>query len=149
MTKREKIYKQLTEPLYATTKDFTTEQVEVQIASLCTALRLDQRCIAIIGINKQISQATVEQVIANQNKVVFEDNDPQEISCKLVPVGEFNVLLLYKDLLYLHILNDVIDNDFSISIYTYHYVLTKLFGYSDRTLKLFLKKWANKDKPLD
>ena len=50
-TKRQ-VYKQLIEPLYKSTINEPVELILKDIVALCTQLRLEQRNISIIGINK-------------------------------------------------------------------------------------------------
>jgi hypothetical protein len=140
------VYQQLTEPLYKASINDSQEAVLKEIGCLCTQLRLDQRSIAILGIKREIEKSDIQGVITNQNEYLKSDNDKNKIFLKRVPLKDYDVLILYKDVFYLNLFDEVCTKKKQLSPELFHYVFTKLFGYSDRALNVFVKKWVRKSK---
>ncbi len=137
------VYKQLTEPYYLLTKGESPEIVLKNIECLCTQLRLDQRSITILGVNKHIQKSSIYNVISESDNRLSEDGDTSRIKIKFVHLKEYNVVIIYMEDLYFDLLEEICSKKEHFTPYLFHYLFTKLFGYSDRVLKLFLKKWID------
>ena len=145
MTKKVKeSYKILTEPLYKATKDESDEQILKHIELMCTELRLGQRSISIVGVNHSITKTTLSSLVRQMNNRLREDGDRLTIKYEWEKLTEYNVIILYREKLYLKIFEEVSEKRATLSPHLYHYVYTKLFGYSNNALHIFLKKWVDK-----
>lgn len=141
---KKEVYKRLTEPLYKLSRNDSIDAITKEIAYLCTELRLDQRSIAIIGIRKNVEQNCINTVITDQNRKLLDDNDKQHIHLTRILLSQYDVIILYREQLYFNLLNEICIKNTKLSPILFHYICTKLFGYSDRALHLFLKKWVQK-----
>jgi len=137
------VYKQLTEPQYIFDKKDTIEAVLRNVKALCTQLRLGQRYIAIIGVRKNVKKRLIDQVIKETNSIIKDYKDEKVIKCKLIKMKAYNSLILFNDDLYFKLFEEACSKKECFSPYLFHYIFTKLFGYSDTAYKLFLKKWVD------
>lgn len=138
---RNKTFEMLTKPLYRRTKDESEAAVMKHIQCYATQLRLDQRSLAILGISKKVNLKAVRETIDRENQWCNDDGDLEHIRYKMVSLELYNVFIFYKDKRYLDIFEELCDKRGVLSSVLLHYGFTKLFGYSDRALMLFLKKW--------
>jgi len=142
-TSKKGVYELLTEPYYILTKGESPEIVLKNIECLCTQLRLDQRSITILGVNKHIQESSIYNVISESNNRLSDDDDTNRVKMRLVHLKVYNVVIIYMEDLYLDLFEEICSKKEYFSPYLFHYLFAKLFGYSDRALKLFLKKWID------
>ncbi len=138
------VYRQLTEPQYRFDKRDSMGTVLRNIKALCTQLRLDQRYIAVIGVSENVKKSLIDQVIKESNSIIKDYKDKQIIKYRMIKMKEYNSLILFREDLYFNLFDEVCSKKKFLSPYLFHYIFTKLFGYSDRAYKLFLKKWIDK-----
>ena len=134
-------YRRLTLPQYEVTKDEPEAATLTRLDMLGKELCLGQRRIAILGIDKKISTPRIRSIITKNNRSLSAYKEKPLVESKLVPLADYNVVILYRDKLYLELLEETCRKQRQMKPVLWHYILTQLFGYSDDALHSFITKW--------
>lgn len=99
---------------------------------MCDQLRLGQRKISVIALPKRI----------NESLIMLKIHPP--IKVRLLKTAKIIIVIIYKEDIYFELLRETTQKRKLLSPKLFHYICTKIFGYSDDAYFEFLEKWITK-----